>query len=250
MRAAKAKYGKFAYSSAFAYSVPTGGYSLEAMGADNALALSDDFEAGGFGETWRTRRVPVDARIEIVNLTPVLVSGWNPWPDVSVETWLIPPAEETPNWHVRVHRIRTGRRLRSAEGAWALYGCRRQDGRELDVLTEESSKDVNAEGRSAPGPRAAFAKSVDGIVGVAELGGQEAREGRVLDADANTNLLHARTVLPTLLGNLTEGDERWYVTGVFAMPECLEGWEAWWRKGWERRPEVPVWVDRMIAGLS
>ncbi len=46
---------------------------------------------------------------------PVLVSIWKPFPDVTIRTSLIPPSPETPNWHLRAHRIenagsRTSRR--------------------------------------------------------------------------------------------------------------------------------------------
>ena len=46
-----AKYGKLAYSTAFGYSVPVGNGTLEELGGDNTLALSDDN-----GETWKCRR--------------------------------------------------------------------------------------------------------------------------------------------------------------------------------------------------
>lgn len=240
MRAAEAKYGKYAYSSAFGYSVPTGGYFIEAVGGDNVMALSDDV-SNSFGETWRVRRVAIEARIEVLDSTPVLVSGWKPWHDVSVNTWLVPPSDTTPNWHLRVHRIETGRTLRAAEGAWALYGSRSRDGRELDALQADG-----AEGRLA-GIREACAASIDGAVGIVELIAESLREGKVLDADANTNLIHNRTVLPTLFGNLNAGDEQWYVTAVFAIPQTIYGWESSWREGWSNRPELPRWLLQLLG---
>ena len=44
VRAAESKYGKSTSSSAFGYSVATGGYSVQAMGGDNVLALSANEE--------------------------------------------------------------------------------------------------------------------------------------------------------------------------------------------------------------
>ncbi|THH11635.1 hypothetical protein EW146_g7977, partial [Bondarzewia mesenterica] len=84
-----AKYGKFAYSSAFGYSVPSGNLTLEELAPDNALALSDDD-----GETWKCRRATLDARFESGTdasgkTHPWLRSTWRPWPDVQVETWLV-----------------------------------------------------------------------------------------------------------------------------------------------------------------
>jgi len=148
VRASESKYGKFAYSSAFGYSVPTGGYFIEAVGGDNVLAVTED--APGMGEIWRVRRVATDAKIvqkplEVAGKDgekqgPVLSSGWAPFKqdadaDVSVKTWLIPPTEVAPNWHIRVHRISSAHRdIRTSEGAWALAGVRASDGRELEML--------------------------------------------------------------------------------------------------------------------
>lgn len=70
VRASESKYGKFAYSSAFGYSVPTGAYSVESIGGDNVLALSEDQ-----GETWRVRRQPLNATLESKDGVPVLVAS-------------------------------------------------------------------------------------------------------------------------------------------------------------------------------
>src|SRR5690606_29645164 len=51
LKATQAKYGKFAYSSHFGFSVPSGGYMLDQHAPDSMLALSDDG-----GEIWKTRR--------------------------------------------------------------------------------------------------------------------------------------------------------------------------------------------------
>jgi hypothetical protein len=47
---------------------------------------------------------------------PVLVSTWRPWADVEVTTWLAAAAP----WHLRVHRVRTGRALHAYEGGFAV----------------------------------------------------------------------------------------------------------------------------------
>jgi hypothetical protein len=160
VRASESKYGKFAYSSAFGYSVPTGGYFTEAIGGDNVLAVTED--APGMGEIWRVRRVATDGHIAQKPLEgaekdaqgPVLVSGWAPFKqdadaDVSVNTWLIPPTQEAPNWHIRVHRISSKHRdIRTSEGAWALAGVRASDGRELEAL--DLSTPVSSKTESSP----------------------------------------------------------------------------------------------------
>ena len=104
---------------------------MEELAGDNALALSDDG-----GETWKCRRETKEARVVVVDgdgndedggdgaNAMWLQSMWYPWKDVEVETWLVPPTLDAPAWHVRVHRIRTGRALTSAEGGFAIYGQR------------------------------------------------------------------------------------------------------------------------------
>ena len=234
VRAAESKYGKFAYSSAFGYSVPTGSYFVQAIGGDNMLALSDDE-----GERWRLRRVATDAWIEEHEDAPVLVSGWKPWADVEVETWLLPPTDETPNWHLRVHRVRAGRALKTSEGAWGLHGTQEQNGRELEALGAEPF-----EGRHDR-LNEALAVSLGGAVGIVELAAK-ARQGKVWDADANGNIVDNRSVLPTLATDLEAGDEVWFTTAVFAIPASAGGWRDMWRKGWEKRPVVPEWLRQRM----
>ncbi|KAI0065803.1 hypothetical protein BV25DRAFT_1596361 [Artomyces pyxidatus] len=236
-----AKYGKFAYSSAFGYSVPSGSLTLEEHAADSALALSADG-----GETWKLRR---DTRAPRFEAGGVLRAEWYPWPDVRVETWLVPPAPDTPLWHVRVHRVRTARALRSAEGAWALYG-QREDGRAL----EPESEGGGAFGvREADGiARAVSRAGVSGIAGLETVswGGAAGRAGKAIRTDPNTNLIVPRAVLPTLVG---EHDARpdadiWLVTAVFGLPSKAgagapeQGWEA----QWEKRPVVPKEILELI----
>lgn len=237
LKATQAKYGKFAYSSAFAYSVPTGSYSLEQYVPESSLALSDDD-----GEMWKMRRAHSgDSEIETHDGVSVLVSSMKPWGDVEVLTYLVPPAEETPNWHLRIHRIKTGRDLQTAEGAFAVYGCREADGRALEGLDESISEGGKADNSSA------FVASRSGAVGIAELNLEE-REGSILLADANSNLVEARSVLPTIHADLRAGETKWFVTAVYALPSSVQGWKGQWKAGWSKKPELPKWVQDRIAG--
>ncbi|KAF5324375.1 hypothetical protein D9619_011353 [Psilocybe cf. subviscida] len=221
-----AKYGKLAYSSAFGYSVPVGNGTLEELGGDNTLALSDDS-----GETWKCRRDTREARFEHGMW---LRSMWYPWKDVEVETWLVPPQTGAPLWHLRIHRIKTGRQLTSAEGGFAIYG-QREDGRALEPSTGETFG-TYGEGGAA---RATSCTGVSGIVDLASYGG---RKGVPLRTDANTNLMVARAVLPTLMAEHEAGGGNiWLVTGVFGMPSIAdaEGAPPGWTMEWEKRPTVP-----------
>lgn len=237
MRAAESKYGKFAYSSAFAYSVPTGGYFVEAIGGDNVLALSDDA-----GETWKVRKKTLSAKLDTVDGMPVLVSSWKPWSDVEVETYLLPPTEATPNWHLRVHHITTGNRnLKTSEGAFALYGVSQRDERELQALDAEQT-----EGRLESKGQA-LAVSRGGVVGIVELLEEETRAGRVLDEDANSNLMESRSVLPSLAMELPANHTIWLATAVFAIPASAIDDGSKWQGQWATRPSPPGWLREKMG---
>ncbi|KAK7692606.1 hypothetical protein QCA50_004238 [Cerrena zonata] len=229
-----AKYGKFAYSSAFGYSVMVGNTTLEEFGADNTLALSDDD-----GEIWKCRIKTREARIEN---NKWLRSMWYPWPDVEVETWLVPPTQEAPLWHLRVHRIRTGRKLLSAEGGFAIYG-QRPDDRALEPSTGEAWGTLEKGGE-------ARAASKAGVSGVVELRPKESRKGKALRTDANTNIMVPRAVLPTLTDEHAADAQKdvWLVTGVFGLPapEGQEGATTGWEAEWNKRPVIPDEIAALI----
>lgn len=235
VRASESKYGKFAYSSAFSYSVPTGGYFVEAIGGDNMLALSDDE-----GESWKVRKQPLDARLETIDSSPVLISSWKPWKDVSVETYLLPPTDASPNWHLRAHHVITKGALKSSEGAFALSGGSAGDGRELQALNAQES-----EGRRE-GQSASLAVSTGGVVGIVELYRPNFRVGRVLDEDANSNLTESRSVLPSLTADLATMSDTWLVTAVYALPSSVAQYQTRWQEGWKGQPEIPIWLTDII----
>lgn len=240
LKATQAKYGKFAYSSPFGYSVPTGSYQLEQYAPDSMLALSDDG-----GEVWQTRRLALDARFEWHDGVPVLVSGWKPWSNVEVETYLIPPSEGSENWHLRAHYVRTGRELMTSEGAFAIYGCRSDNGRILGALGEHAAEGTLQESRRA------LAVSSAGAVGIVELQSSVDRGGKVVLADPNSNLMHGRTLLPSVGTNLGPNTQCWFITAVFALPaHDGSGWQREWRGKWEQQPAIPDWLRRRMASLG
>jgi hypothetical protein len=206
VRHAAEKYAKFAYSTAFGFSVPAGGRGLSQATPDSMLALSDD------GEHYRVRERTVEATIE----HGVLRSLWRPWPGVEVETWLVP----SPPWHLRLHRLRSDRPLWSAEGGFAL-----------DRSGDDPLSNAGTQSESAG---YAFAGYPAGWSGLRDLAGQ--RAGQVLRADPNTNLLASRTVLPLLLGQHAPG-EHWLACAVLGLPQA-NGWQ----ERWEQPPELPAWI--------
>jgi hypothetical protein len=171
VRHGAAKYAKFAYSTHFGFSVPAGSWGLEQGAFDSTLALSED------GAHWRPREVPESPSAS----DGVLHTHWTPWPDVEVETWLLALAP----WHVRVHRVRSGRALHTAEGAFAV------------------DRDPEPH-RTRSGPGHARIDSPAGLCVIEDLRG--GRTGDLVRASPGTNVLARRTVIPTLVGDLAPGD--------------------------------------------
>ena len=105
-KAREAKYGKFAYSSAFGFSVPCGPF-LEQLAPDSALAVSWGDEEG----VWKVRWDPYDVETTRLNVgneeVPILVSTWRPWKgeELDIKTTLIPPVKRWPGWHIRIHKV-------------------------------------------------------------------------------------------------------------------------------------------------
>ncbi|PFH47966.1 hypothetical protein AMATHDRAFT_66408 [Amanita thiersii Skay4041] len=257
-----AKYGKLAYSSAFGYSVPTGNGTLEELGGDSTLALSDDG-----GETWKVRRETKEARIESgAKGEKWLRSMWYPWKDVEVETWLVPPQEGSECWHLRVHRIRSERRLITAEGGWAIYG-QGSDWRALAPTRVRGVGDVE-KNKEAPerqdewgvweegGEGRAVCKA--GVSGIVEISGDDKegrRQARVVRTDPNSNLMEPRAVVPTLAGSVEPrqiGGNEWLVTAVFGLTceEGREGPKKGWDQEWNRKASVPGEIAALVSCCS
>lgn len=164
-----AKYEKFAYSSAFGFSVPRAEWGLGQAAMDSMLGLSER------DNLYRVRRKNEETWIR----GHVLYARWLPWSNVEVETWIVAGLP----WHVRIHRITTGRSLDAAEGGFAL-GLQEEQGVKVNG---QDVRAVNATGHSG----------IHGLLGY--------DEGLMVYPNANTNLLHPRTVLPTLVAALEPG---------------------------------------------
>ncbi|KAM0436466.1 hypothetical protein ACHAQK_007759 [Fusarium lateritium] len=210
MKGTHAKYGGFAYSSAYGYSVPPGLFSLEQYALASQLGLSDDG-----GEYWKTRRLCEYAGIEDREGTPVLVSTWKPFPDVAIRTILIPPQEETPNWHLRVHHIKSGREVMTADGSFAISNVNTTNGRYLGLYDEENYEgtspkiignyDLKTPDGWSDGKSGAYAVS-KGAVGIQALESTEGRQAMLVNADPNSNLVESRSTIPTLQHTIKAGE--------------------------------------------
>ncbi|MEW4372569.1 DUF2264 domain-containing protein [Paenibacillus kandeliae] len=177
-----AKYEKFVYSTGFGFSVPRSEWGLGQGAFDSVLALSEHDD-----NLYRVRRRNVETSIT----DNVLHAIWQPWHNVEVRTWLIAGLP----WHLRIHRIETGRALDVAEGGYALG----QQGQWQAHTQPVATAVMTAYGSS-------------GIVG---LRGYEQAE--LIWPNANTNLLHPRTVLPTLKATVEPGVQ-WLIAAVHGDP--------------------------------
>ena len=251
MKGTHAKYGGLAYSSAYAYSVPPGLFSLEQYALASQLGLSDDG-----GEYWKTRRLNDYAKIEERDGKPVLLSQWRPFPDVKIKTVLIPPTEEAPNWHLRAHIIEAaGREVMTADGGFAIRNVNSKNGRYLDLYDAAASEgtspkiignyDLNTPEAWANGRDGAFAACRGyGATGVKALDWDGGRLANLVNADPNSNLVESRTTIPTLQHSVRKGETVRYVTGVYAKPtgpaeEALDGWE--------KPPSIPAWLEAELV---
>lgn len=260
-KAAGAKYCKFAYSSAFGFSVPTGYHSLNQIAPDNMLAMSRDGT-----ETWATKHKCSDTEFGIAvydgagDETVVTAAvTWYPWVDrsVVVKTTLVPPTEDWPDWHVRVHHIKVIRAcklLLTAEGGFAISGRYWRDGSELPVFNpntlDDSSEAGLAEGIFQDNSSVLVLSSA-GASGVsAELMSPEKGMTTMaaLKPEANTNLMSQRTTIPIVehtLKDMKAGSDVYLVTRVFAISSSgsgcnIKGYRSL-KVRWLQRP--CVWIE-------
>jgi hypothetical protein len=187
----EAKYEKFAYSTAFAFSVPKGALMLNRGAFDSMLALSDDEAA------WHVRHDCGEYSIS----EDKVESTWHPFADVTVRTTILPLGD----WHIRVHRITTPRKLFAAEGGYAV---RREEG--------TTPAQTGIDGLKA------FAASGELFSGVAGLRGFTSAQ--IVTPEPNTNLFYPRTLLPSLRAELPQG-ETVLVSAVLGAAE--DGFQKW-----------------------
>lgn len=258
MKASQAKYCKFAYSSSFAFSVPTGPL-IQQIAPDNQLALSRD-GAGTWAVKWKCEPVQfgeavVRNGVDGDTTVPTARVKWYPWGDraVSVDTILIPPVDRCPDWHVRVHRIRCTRHMPSlhiVEGGFAIYGRKDADGLALPnaELADDAIPGV-FEGVSSEAHSTLIASrhGASGIVSQVLSSLSTTTTTSAMKPDANTNVAQQRTLIPisscSVIGGLKEGTEIMVVSYVFAIASEANGGcgrEADLKKLWLKMPKVEV----------
>ncbi|MCM3626586.1 DUF2264 domain-containing protein [Paenibacillus glycanilyticus] len=202
-----AKYEKFVYSASFGFSVPRAEWGLSQGAYDSMLALSEG------DNLYRVRRKNEETHID----GDVLTSVWKPWRDVTVKTYLLAGLP----WHLRIHRIETARELDAAEGGFALP---------LDSLPQVSTQAGSVIGRTGFGS--------SGITGL-----QGFERAELVSVQSNTNLMHQRTSIPTLLTKLKPG-KHVLVSAVYGEPGAEEEISP---DQWRDRIGLSVEPDRIKA---
>jgi hypothetical protein len=250
MKASQAKYCKFAYSSAFAFSVPTGPL-IQQLAPDSTLALSRDGCA-----TWAVKWKCSPVRFGTVSVQvqsdriPVAEVEWRPWVDgdVTVRTTLVPPTDRRPDWHVRIHRIR-GRnleRLYAVEGGFAIERVPRGNvktpcrERILPVLEGEDwlDKDIGVAEGVHVSQDSVLILSATGASGLRGAATMARTEHEALKPDSNTNLMAQRTLIPVVRHGSLDGDrqEAVLVTAVFAVATSQDQSQRSLRERWMDYP--------------
>lgn len=255
-----AKYSKFAYSSAFGFSVPSGSLGLAQVAPDSVLALSRDAT-----ETWAVKYKcdePSFAKAVVSGPSPEEVPAssvqWYPWADraVIVRTTVVPPTARWPDWHVRIHRIRATKsvgRLFTAEGGFALHG--RQDGNHLGLpalnTLEDQAEIGHTEGVILTDDSVLIMSraGASGIVTEHLVEGQGQTTVEALKPEANTNLLAQRSLIPliehTIADVSQEAEDIVLVTKVFAIAG-----HSTCRNHTKARSLRDRWLDRPILSFG
>lgn len=162
--------------------------------------------------------------------------------DVTVETYLIPPATTTTPYHSRLHKITSARTILAADSGFAIHS---QSGpieseRRFPVLSHVKETEHGRYENASTG----IAHSRAGVSGVIDLLGTG--QGRVHDADGNSNTNFARTVIPSIVSEVK--GEVWLATRVFALP--AESAKRGWLKDWEAAQQRYSSVDELKKDLG
>ncbi|KAF4973443.1 hypothetical protein FSARC_268 [Fusarium sarcochroum] len=273
-KAREAKYGKFAYSSAFGYSVPTG-LELHQLAPDSTLALTIDG-----GETWKVRWEPVDFSLETVPIEtgrgrdnlPAIASTWRPLKkiELKIRTTLVPLASHYPGWHVRIHHITGLAKANSVpwcdnvqlvDSSFAIKALTNEGYHLPSMSSAENSK--FSEGHVV-GPSGVLIKSSSDASGIVDLtptihlkaavNENEAKlegKGHLIAADPNTNLIAQRTFIPSIryfhsftntngLNSISEASPSAIVaTGVFGV-SCVNIARTNIPDLWNNRPRLEI----------
>jgi hypothetical protein len=187
-----AKYGRFAYSSAFAFSVASDAGAPdrpERSAVDSGLMVSRD------GVAWMSRNRITEAGFD----HDMAWGRWQPDGDLSIDSWVDFGGL---GWHVRLHKIVTHVPLHVAESGFSID--RTGDGHQSPQDWFEISTGCG------------FVRSLSAVSGIVDL--LSDRQASIIRASPNTNLRFPRTFFPRLAAQVPAGTS-WLATACFAKPD-------------------------------
>lgn len=173
------KYSKFAYDSQFGICTGYSQYVLEECAPDSMLAFYID------GYVYVRRHCSV-SKINEGSVTSV----WSPYPGITVETTVTPDA----SGHTRTHKITSKLECEAYEYGFSV----RRDDFEKVSYECETGEDYG------------FACNKDmkcRVLGKVVSGNASLKQGTVLNANPNTNLLYQRTAIPGVVYAIKKGDQ-------------------------------------------
>ncbi|WP_321473496.1 DUF2264 domain-containing protein [uncultured Paludibaculum sp.] len=182
-RHAAEKYAKFAYSSAFAFNIPTASRGLSAAAIDSMLAVSADSQTFNVRGESRWMEMRGDE----------IFCGWSPLAGVDVVTALI----ASPPWHVRIHVLATSIKVLAVEGGFAV--------------------EYDPEGPPEALAGAGTVLSAAGLSWIRDLNGNRKSVNIVMDPNGNLNFGHS--AVPALVGVCGPG-RHVFACAVAAWPVC------------------------------
>lgn len=194
------KYCKFAYSSRYGFSIDIRRDRFDFAVLDNMIGFSED------GDFFKVRE---NTRAKIFE--DKLYSTWSPWKDVNVETWLIPSGK----WHIRVHRVQTGRDLTAIEGGFSISNYEH-----AGQVDQEEASDK------------AYVCNPEDFSGIIDLSGN--RQGKVCVPEPNTNIMFPRSVVPQLKGSIKANTSVLYAAAIIAQPDVHI-----LKREWTKVPAMP-----------
>ncbi|WP_461214846.1 DUF2264 domain-containing protein [Lacticaseibacillus sp. GG6-2] len=205
------KYFKFAYSSAFGFSVPRENELKEEAVMDSMLGLTPitttmTASRGGKQIVEPGNFMARNNVFDVAQDDTFVASSWQPTGQATVRTWLVPIA----GWQVRIHHLQLDAEFAAYETGFAV------------------ADDPDAPGRYEKGEPGSTFVGAAGFTGIVDLTpGVHARPDATITGFPNTNLMTPQVVaLPGRQAALAAGSH-WLVTGVYAHPDADYGVSRW-----------------------
>lgn len=163
--------------------------------------------------------------------------------DVSIKSYLFPPQGDSA-YHVRAHKIVSGRSLLCAEGSFATND-RLPRSQFTRRIPPTETLDKSASYTSYSSANEALVVGKQGASGIVSLHG--AGEGKVLWSDLNSNLMEPRASLPVITNRRIEPNHPvWAVDACFGLPASTFAADGDWYRYWQQKPVMPEMIAKLI----